>query len=231
MSLSRRLLAGGVALAAAGTALVASTSVSGAAAAPDRPRTRLPIVIAHRGASAYRPEESKHAYELAIEMGADYIEPDVVTTKDHVLVARHDNWLNDTTDVANHPEFASLKTTKTIDGVAHTDWFTEDFTFAQLRTLRLKERLPDIRRGSSAFDGSTRSPASTRCCRSPRSTTSASTPRPSTRPTSAHRAAAGGRAAQGPRPVRLQGPERQGLHPVLRDLEPPGAAARRPASS
>jgi glycerophosphoryl diester phosphodiesterase len=153
MSLSRRLLAGGVALAAAGTALVASTSVSGAAAAPDRPSTRLPIVIAHRGASAYRPEESKHAYELAIEMGADYIEPDVVTTKDHTLVARHDNWLKDTTDVANHPEFASLKKTKTIDGVQHTDWFTEDFSFAQLRTLRLKERLPDLRLGSSAFDG------------------------------------------------------------------------------
>src|SRR3954469_9505704 len=152
MSLSRRLLAGGVALAAAGTALVASTSESGATAAPERPGTRLPIVIAHRGASAYRPEESRHAYELAIEMGADYIEPDVVTTKDHILVARHDNWLNDTTDVANHPEFASLKKTKTIDGVAHTDWFTEDFTYAQLRTLRPKERLPDLRPGS-AFDG------------------------------------------------------------------------------
>jgi glycerophosphoryl diester phosphodiesterase len=157
MSLSRRLFAGGLALAAAGSALVASTSVSGAAAAPattaHRPSTRLPIVIAHRGASAYRPEESRHAYELAVEMGADYIEPDVVTTKDHVLVARHDNWLKDTTDVANHPEFASLKTTKTIDGVTHTDWFTEDFTYAQLRTLRLKERLPDLRPGSSAFDG------------------------------------------------------------------------------
>lgn len=157
MSLSRRLLAGGLALAAAGSALVASTSVSGAASAPATaahpPSTRLPIVIAHRGASAYRPEESRHAYELAIEMGADYIEPDVVTTKDHVLVARHDNWLNDTTDVADHPEFASLKKTKTIDGVEHTDWFTEDFTYAQLRTLRLKERLPDLRPGSSAFDG------------------------------------------------------------------------------
>src|SRR3954454_8743781 len=153
MSLSRRLLAGGVALAAAGTALVASTSVSGATAAPERPGTRLPIVIAHRGASAYRPEETMHAYQLAVEMGADYIEPDVVTTKDHVLVARHDNWLNDTTDVASHPEFAGLKKTKTVDGVQRTDWFTEDFTLAQLRTLRTKERLPDIRPGSSAFDG------------------------------------------------------------------------------
>jgi glycerophosphoryl diester phosphodiesterase len=157
MSLSRRLLAGGLALMTAGTAYAAFASSSGAASAPAAPQAhqgaRLPIVIAHRGASEYRPEESKSAYELAIEMGADYIEPDIVTTKDHVLVARHDNWLNDTTDVANHPEFASLKKTKTIDGVAHTDWFTEDFTYAQLRTLRLKERLPDLRSGSSAFDG------------------------------------------------------------------------------
>ncbi|GAB2815081.1 glycerophosphodiester phosphodiesterase [Actinoallomurus bryophytorum] len=157
MSLSRRLLAGGLALVTAGTAYAAFASSSGAASAPAAPQARqgarLPIVIAHRGASEYRPEESKSAYELAIEMGADYIEPDIVTTKDHVLVARHDNWLNDTTDVANHPEFASLKKTKTIDGVAHTDWFTEDFTYAQLRTLRLKERLPDLRQGSSAFDG------------------------------------------------------------------------------
>jgi glycerophosphoryl diester phosphodiesterase len=157
MSLSRRLLAGGLALMTAGTAYAAFASSSGAASAPAAPQAhpgaRLPIVIAHRGASEYRPEESKSAYELAIEMGADYIEPDIVTTKDHVLVARHDNWLNDTTDVANHPEFASLKKTKTIDGVAHTDWFTEDFTYAQLRTLRLKERLPDLRPGSSAFDG------------------------------------------------------------------------------
>ncbi|GAA4630035.1 glycerophosphodiester phosphodiesterase [Actinoallomurus vinaceus] len=152
MSLSRRLLAGGLALATAGTAFaVAATSSS--AAAPAQPRTREPIVIAHRGASAYRPEETLHAYELAVEMGADYIEPDVVTTKDHVLVARHDNWLNDTTDVASHPEFAGLKKTKTVDGVQRTDWFTEDFTIAQLRTLRTKERLPDIRPGSSAFDG------------------------------------------------------------------------------
>ena len=157
MSLSRRLLAGGLALVTAGTAYAAFASSSGAASAPAAPQAhqgaRLPIVIAHRGASEYRPEESRSAYELAIEMGADYIEPDIVTTKDHVLVARHDNWLNDTTDVANHPEFASLKKTKTIDGVAHTDWFTEDFSYAQLRTLRLKERLPDLRPGSSAFDG------------------------------------------------------------------------------
>jgi glycerophosphoryl diester phosphodiesterase len=154
MSLSRRLVAGGLALAAVGSVVAALTTSSGATVAPEHQQAgRVPIVIAHRGASAYRPEESAHAYELAIEMGADYIEPDIVTTKDHVLVARHDNWLNDTTDVASHPEFAGLKKTKTIDGVQRTDWFTEDFTYAQLRTLRLKERLPDLRPGSSAFDG------------------------------------------------------------------------------
>lgn len=166
MSPSRRLVVGGLAVVAAGGLLAGgmfagaavagrsrgggSNSVSDGAAAG---RRQLPIVIAHRGASEYRPEESVSAYELAIEMGADYIEPDVVTTKDHMLVARHDNWLNDTTDVARHPEFAGLRTTKTIDGVKHTDWFTEDFTFAQLRTLRLKERLPAQRPRSAAFDG------------------------------------------------------------------------------
>jgi glycerophosphoryl diester phosphodiesterase len=157
MSLSRRLLAGGLALATASAAFAVTTSANSAAAPAAAPaahhRAGLPIVIAHRGASAYRPEETAHAYQLAIEMGADYIEPDLVSTKDHVLVARHDNWLNDTTDVSSHPEFASLKKTKTIDGVQRTDWFTEDFTYAQLRTLRTKERLPDVRPGSSAFDG------------------------------------------------------------------------------
>jgi glycerophosphoryl diester phosphodiesterase len=150
MSLSRRSLTVGLAL--AGTAAAVTTPESQAAAV-DRRRAGEPIVIAHRGASAYRPEETLHAYQLAIEMGADYIEPDIVTTKDRVLVARHDNWLNDTTDVAAHPEFAGLRTVKTIDGVRHDDWFTEDFTIAQLRTLRTRERLADLRLGSSAFDG------------------------------------------------------------------------------
>jgi glycerophosphoryl diester phosphodiesterase len=156
MSLSRRLLAGGLALVTVGSAYAALGGSSGASSAPARQSAlgrHKPIIIAHRGASAYRPEESRSAYLLAIEMGADYIEPDIVSTKDHILVARHDNWLNDTTDVASHPEFAGLKKTKTIDGVQRTDWFTEDFTYAQLETLRLKERLPDLRAGSSAFDG------------------------------------------------------------------------------
>ena len=89
-----------------------------------------PIVIAHRGASGSRPEHTLASYELAIEQGADFIEPDLVPTRDNVLVARHENAIGGTTDVAQHPEFASRKTTKTIDGQTLTDWFTEDFTLA-----------------------------------------------------------------------------------------------------
>jgi len=86
-------------------------------------------------------------------MGADYVEPDLVTTKDHVLVARHEPNITDTTDVASHPEFASRKTTKTIDGVTQTGWFTDDFTLAELKTLRAKERLPDVRQRNTLYDG------------------------------------------------------------------------------
>jgi glycerophosphoryl diester phosphodiesterase len=112
-----------------------------------------PIVIAHRGASAYRPEHTLGSYRLAIEMGADYIEPDLVSTKDHQLVARHEPNITDTTDVAAHPEFAARETTKVIDGVSQTGWFTDDFTLAELRTLRAKERLPQLRPANTAFDG------------------------------------------------------------------------------
>ena len=127
---------------------------SGSASVAGRDKhAKLPIVIGHRGASGYRPEHTLASYQLAIEMGADYIEPDLVSTKDHVLVARHENDITETTDVADHPEFADRKTTKTIDGVAHTGWFTEDFTLAELRTLRAKERLPDLRPANTAFDG------------------------------------------------------------------------------
>jgi glycerophosphoryl diester phosphodiesterase len=111
------------------------------------------MVIGHRGASGYRPEHTLASYRLAIEMGADYIEPDLVATKDHVLVARHENEIGGTTDVAGHPEFAGRRTTKTIDGVRVTGWFTEDFTLAELRTLRARERLPDLRPDNTAFDG------------------------------------------------------------------------------
>lgn len=110
------------------------------------------IVIAHRGASGERPEHTLLAYALAIEQGADFIEPDLVPTKDGVLVARHENNIADTTDVAAHPEFAARKTTKTIDGERVTGWFTEDFTLAELKTLRAKERLPQLRPNNTKFD-------------------------------------------------------------------------------
>jgi len=100
-----------------------------------------PIVIGHRGASGYRPEHTLESYRLAIELGADYIEPDLVSTKDGVLIARHENEISGTTNVADHPEFANRKTTKIIDGVPVTGWFTEDFTLAEIKTLRAKERL------------------------------------------------------------------------------------------
>jgi glycerophosphoryl diester phosphodiesterase len=114
---------------------------------------REPIVIAHRGASAHRPEHTLLAYEAAIAMGADYIEPDLVATRDGVLVARHENEISGTTDVADRPEFADRRTTKTIDGRQVTGWFTEDFTLEELRTLRAKERIPDLRPDNTAFDG------------------------------------------------------------------------------
>lgn len=104
-----------------------------------------PIVIAHRGASGLRPEHTIASYTLAIEQGADFIEPDLVPTKDGVLVARHENEISETTDIAAHPEFADRRTTKTIDGATVTGWFTEDFTLAELKTLRAKERLPLLR--------------------------------------------------------------------------------------
>jgi glycerophosphoryl diester phosphodiesterase len=110
-----------------------------------------PIVIAHRGASALRPEHTLASYELAIELGADYIEPDVVATRDGVLVARHENEISGTTDVAARPEFAARRAVKEIDGRERAGWFTEDFTLAELRTLRARERLPELR--GTAFDG------------------------------------------------------------------------------
>ena len=113
----------------------------------------MTLVIAHRGASGYRPEHSRSAYELAVAMGADAIEPDLVPTKDGVLVLRHENEVSGTTDVADHPEFRHLRTTKTIDGQTLTGWFTEDFTWAELQTLRTRERLPALRPGSAQHDG------------------------------------------------------------------------------
>jgi len=107
-----------------------------------------PLVIAHRGASGHRPEHTLEAYALAIAMGADYIEPDIVSTRDGVLIARHENEIGVTTDVAT--KYAGRRTTKVIDGDSVTGWFTEDFTWDELRTLRAKERL-SLR--SHAYDG------------------------------------------------------------------------------
>ena len=110
-----------------------------------------PLVIAHRGASGERPEHTAAAYELAIEQGADFIEPDLVMSGDGQLVVRHENEIGGTTNVADHPEFAARRTTKTIDGIPTTGWFTEDFTLAELRTLRARERLPALRPGNTAW--------------------------------------------------------------------------------
>jgi glycerophosphoryl diester phosphodiesterase len=112
-----------------------------------------PLLFGHRGASGYRPEHTLASYDLAIRMGADVIEPDLVSTKDHVLVARHENDITATTDVAAHPEFAARKATKVIDGISETGWFTEDFTLAELQTLRAVERLPDVRQENTIYDG------------------------------------------------------------------------------
>ena len=109
-----------------------------------------PVVIAHRGASGERPEHTLEAYRLAIAEGADFIEPDLVMTKDGELVARHENEISGTTNVADHPEFAARRTTRTIDGSAVTGWFTEDFTLAELKTLRARERLPQLRPDTAA---------------------------------------------------------------------------------
>jgi glycerophosphoryl diester phosphodiesterase len=112
-----------------------------------------PFVIAHRGASGYVPEHTLPAYFIAIQQGADYVEPDLVITRDGALVARHENEIGGTTDVGARPEFAARKTTKHIDGTAVTGWFTEDFTLAELKTLRARERLPELRRNNARYDG------------------------------------------------------------------------------
>lgn len=113
-----------------------------------------PLIIAHRGASGYVPEHTLGSYALAILQGADYVEPDLVMTRDGELVARHDNELGLTTDVSQRPEFADRKRTQMVDGVPLTGWFSEDFTLAELKTLRAIERIPSIRPGNARMDGS-----------------------------------------------------------------------------
>jgi glycerophosphoryl diester phosphodiesterase len=113
-------------------------------------------VIGHRGASGYRPEHTRAAYQLAFALGADAVEPDIVATRDGVLVLRHENEISGTTNVASHPEFADRRTTKVIDGHSLTGWFTEDFTWSELETLRAIERLPTLRQQGATFDGTAR---------------------------------------------------------------------------
>lgn len=114
---------------------------------------RSPAIIGHRGAPGYRPEHTEASYLLAFALGADAVEPDVVATRDGVLVLRHENEISATTDVASRPEFRHLRTTKVVDDVKLTGWFTEDFTWAELSTLRAVERLPEVRQASATFDG------------------------------------------------------------------------------
>ena len=146
------------ALAATATCLLALASLAGPAQAKSPHEDDGPLITGHRGAPGYLPDHTLEGYKLAIKFGADYIEPDLVSTKDGVLVARHENEIGGTTDVADHPEFADRRTTKVIDGRAITGWFTEDFTWKELRTLRAEERLPEVRPDNTAYDGEERIP-------------------------------------------------------------------------
>ncbi|MXG27844.1 glycerophosphodiester phosphodiesterase [Streptomyces sp. YIM 132580] len=138
------------ALGLAGTAQAAEWGRGGHGSLRDLP---VPTVIGHRGASGYRPEHTLGSYQLALDLGAHIVEQDLVPTKDGHLVCRHENDITGTTDVADHPEFAGRKATKKIDGVSYTGWFTEDFTLAELRTLRAKERIPGNRPDNTLYDG------------------------------------------------------------------------------
>jgi glycerophosphoryl diester phosphodiesterase len=116
------------------------------------------LVIGHRGAAGYRPEHTLASYALAVRLGADVIEPDLVATRDGVLVARHEPEISGTTDVARHPEFADRRTTRCVDGIPTTGWFSDDFTLRELRTLRAVERIPQLRPNNALYDGRHRVP-------------------------------------------------------------------------
>ena len=151
VGLSRRaVMASGV---AAGAGLALAPALPGWAQDAKRARPAKPLVMGHRGCSALRPEHTLGSYAKAIADGADFIEPDLVISKDGVLIVRHENDISGTTDVAAHPEFAARRTTKTVDGTAVTGWFTEDFTLAELKTLRARERLGALRPESQSYDG------------------------------------------------------------------------------
>ncbi|MFF9007830.1 glycerophosphodiester phosphodiesterase [Streptomyces goshikiensis] len=141
---------GAIATGAAGSAAAAGGARDGAGGYRDLP---VPTVIGHRGSSGYRPEHTLGSYQLALDLGADVVEQDLVPTKDGHLVCRHENEIGGTTDVADHPAFASRRTTKSVDGVSVTGWFTEDFTLAELKTLRAKERIPAVRQRNTLYDG------------------------------------------------------------------------------
>jgi glycerophosphoryl diester phosphodiesterase len=134
-----------------GAAAMALCSLPGLALAQRLDAKARATLYAHRGASALRPEHTLASYAKAIQDGADFVEPDLVCTRDGILIARHENAITDTTDVASRPEFASRKTRKLIDGEAHEGWFVSDFTLAELKTLRAVERLPKMR--GTAYDG------------------------------------------------------------------------------
>jgi glycerophosphoryl diester phosphodiesterase len=151
---ARLLGAGALTLLLSAGAIAGPTFAHKDKAGGHEPAAHKVLIIGHRGASGYRPEHTLASYELAARMGADYIEPDLVSTKDHVLVARHEPNITDTTDVAEHPEFANRKTTKTIDGgTPQVGWFVDDFTLAELKTLRAKERLPAVRQRNTIYNG------------------------------------------------------------------------------
>ncbi|MFJ3105553.1 glycerophosphodiester phosphodiesterase [Streptomyces sp. NPDC086835] len=156
---ARRSVLGAAVLTTAALGVGAGAAQAGERAGGVRPSGRdrgglpVPTVIAHRGASGYRPEHTLGAYQFALDMGAHVIEQDLVPTKDGHLVCRHENDITGTTDVAAHPEFASRRTTKSVDGVSLTGWFTEDFTLAELKTLRAKERIPGTRQENTLYDG------------------------------------------------------------------------------
>lgn len=136
--------------------LIAAAALwNGALAQPHAPAPKStgPLILGHRGAAGERPEHTLTGYRLAVAEGADFIEPDLVMTKDGVLIDRHENEIGATTDVAAHREFADRKTTKTIDGRKVTGWFSEDFTLAEIKTLRARERLPELRKANTAYDG------------------------------------------------------------------------------
>ncbi|MBK3629510.1 glycerophosphodiester phosphodiesterase [Streptomyces sp. MBT49] len=153
----RRALLGAAVLGATGSVL----ALAGTANAAERSRSGkglgslpVPTIIGHRGASGYRPEHTFGSYQLALDLGADIVEAgDLVPTRDGHLVCRHEPEIGGTTDVASHPEFAGRRTTKVLDGVSTTGWFTEDFTLAELKTLRAVERIPANRPHNTLYDG------------------------------------------------------------------------------